>query len=594
MNKHIAWSWIVLFFSLCCPKLLQGQTTYGNEWIDYNQQYLRLKAGENGIYKVTYQQLQQAGFPVSQINPRSLQLFHRGQEQAILVQGESDEELNTEDYLLFYGRKNDGTQDRALYHTPELQPHNYYNLYSDTTAYYLTFSSAGTTGKRMQRAGGANTGGLSPQPYYWHEKLMVFGESFSGGTVYGFAGGGLDTYISYGDEGEGWFGPIVTNGASRNFTFSQLTHLYTAGPTPQLKMQLVGRNNLERSIPVKVGPTSTALTTLTTANFAGYRLYNIEENLPWSAIGADQAVVNISAASPQRVSATYVRLRVPRLWRMDGQAEQEFRLPASANTRYVEIENVATGAALYDLSDPHNPIRIDYVPEGSKIKALLPASGAREQVLLLSNVEKSVAFSRPITFRQLPSHGVPYIIISNQRLMQPAGGHANPVQAYAAYRASEAGGGHETLLVEMQELFDQFSYGEYTSMAIRKFIQYASQEKLPAYIFLIGKSLTLDYKYYRAANWTSTYRDLVPTYGWPGADIPFVAQLNGSGDAPAIPIGRLAARTPEEVVAYLNKVIEDETITPKSLWLKRLVHLSGGSSTAQARQLRGYLSNYER
>jgi hypothetical protein len=37
------------------------------------------------------------------------------------------------------------------------------------------------------------------------------------------------------------------------------------------------------------------------------------------------------------------------------------------------------------------------------------------------------------------------------------------------YRASEAGGGFDTLIINMDELYDMFSYGDKTPLAIHEF-----------------------------------------------------------------------------------------------------------------------------
>ncbi len=43
--------------------------------------------------------------------------------------------------------------------------------------------------------------------------------------------------------------------------------------------------------------------------------------------------------------------------------------------------------------------------------------------------------------------------------MKPALGYGDPVQSYAAYRASTAGGGYDTLTVPIDQLYNQFNYG---------------------------------------------------------------------------------------------------------------------------------------
>ena len=119
-----------------------------SSWIDFTQTYYKIPVSKDGIYKITSTELQAAGFPVDGVDPRRIQIFHRGVEQAIFVQGQADAVLNDADYLEFFGQRNDGTRDANLYKPSSLQPHPYYNIYSDTSAYFLTWNFS-TQGKRM-------------------------------------------------------------------------------------------------------------------------------------------------------------------------------------------------------------------------------------------------------------------------------------------------------------------------------------------------------------------------------------------------------------------------------------------------------------
>ena len=109
------------------------QAQSAEAWINYSQQYFKIPVAKDALYKLTFDDLANAGFPVN-TDPRTIQLFHRGVEQAIIVQGESDGVLSSGDFIEFYGKKNDGTLDANLYKPSSLQPHPYYNLYSDTTS----------------------------------------------------------------------------------------------------------------------------------------------------------------------------------------------------------------------------------------------------------------------------------------------------------------------------------------------------------------------------------------------------------------------------------------------------------------------------
>ncbi|MBA4058657.1 MAG: hypothetical protein C0490_28330, partial [Marivirga sp.] len=121
---------VLLFslFSLSFSTALFAQT--GNEWINYSQQYFKIPIAKDGLYKLTYSDLQDAGFPLGSTDPKKIQLYHRGKEHAIYINGELDNQFDPVDYIVFFGQRNDGTLDAGLYKPASSQPHTYYNLYS--------------------------------------------------------------------------------------------------------------------------------------------------------------------------------------------------------------------------------------------------------------------------------------------------------------------------------------------------------------------------------------------------------------------------------------------------------------------------------
>src|SRR5688500_18251227 len=138
---------VVTFFTFFTVLLFQAHGQTGNEWIDFNRTYFKIQTAQDGLYRVTYSDLQAAGVPVDAVDPTTFRLFHRGVEQAIVVAGEGDSQFHSNDYIDFYGLRNDGTLDANLYKPASAQPHKFYNLFCDTTAYFLTFG--GIAGKRV-------------------------------------------------------------------------------------------------------------------------------------------------------------------------------------------------------------------------------------------------------------------------------------------------------------------------------------------------------------------------------------------------------------------------------------------------------------
>ena len=83
---------------------------YGNEWINYNQSYYKINILKDGLYKITAANLAAAG--ITGVDPDKFQIFRRGKELAIYVKKTP---ANSTDFIEFYGHRNDGALDTALF-----------------------------------------------------------------------------------------------------------------------------------------------------------------------------------------------------------------------------------------------------------------------------------------------------------------------------------------------------------------------------------------------------------------------------------------------------------------------------------------------
>lgn len=63
---------------------------FGNEWINYSQKYYRIKVWNDGVYRIPWTALSTAIPELAGTDPRNVQLFGRGEEQYIHVEGETD------------------------------------------------------------------------------------------------------------------------------------------------------------------------------------------------------------------------------------------------------------------------------------------------------------------------------------------------------------------------------------------------------------------------------------------------------------------------------------------------------------------------
>jgi hypothetical protein len=568
---------LVALLCLILPLTLCAQ--HGNEWISFGQVYAKIRVGKDGIYQINDSLLQVAGFPRN-IDPRNLQIYHRGIEQPIIVSGESDGVFNTSDYVVFYGKKNDGTLDQHLYEDPTFQPHKLYNLFNDTTSYFLTVG--GSNGKRMNRVQYANSG-YPAYTYHFAEELKVLTESYSEGRDYG------EILKSTFDAGEGFMGARILQNNSVTYTLSNIKRTVSAGVNPTLELQVTGRGPMTHIAEIYVGASSRLLTSRTVSGFSSV---TISETIEWTDIDTNgdlpvKMVVKVSSTDAARISVNYLKINYPQELAMAGSSSYQFKVPVNGASKSVlEFTGGSAGTRLFDVTDRTTAFEIGTTYSGN-VTAVVPSENS-ERALFATN-----QFIKPameiVSFRFIDPQEHNYIIISHDILRKPSAMFTDPVKAYAAYRASIAGGEYDTLVVNIDDVYNQFSYGEQTPLAIFNFLEYLADVRLPDYLFLIGKGLDVHYNYFRNPGNYPYYKNLVPSAGMPASDAAYSAGLDGSSYKATISTGRLSAMKPAQVEAYLKKVIEKESTGFQDLRKKNLLHLSGGIYSGEPQAFRSYL-----
>ncbi len=590
-------------FISCWLISFSAWSQFTNNWVNYNQTYYKIKVATNGIYRLTFSQLQQAGVPVTTIDPRLIQVWHRGTEQAIFFkhsQLPADANFDSDEYLEFYGRKNDGTRDAKLYQPTSAQPHPYYNLYSDTSVYFLTVNPLPVQGKRMATVDQVNSSSLPKETFHREQRLLLYTSEYSGGDV-------LSDVItqSFFDEGEGWTGATIctlnsdcAGNEQRDFPIDQLTNAVTTESPPNLEIQLAGRDAIQHQAEIYVGASTGSLRLVTTKVFTSFQTPKINAPLTWSDVGADgKMVVRVKAIGVgglrDRLSVNYIKLTLPQSFNFSGITTKTLHLePNVGGKSYVEIDNAPVGLRVWDVTDPSAVSQVVTRPAGAAASAvILNTTQSRDLFASTTFLTPDVAQIKPVVFRNLGSQAN-YVIVSHAALTKPGLNYANPVRAFAEYRASSSGGSYDTLTVNVDQLYDQFNYGETSPTAIFEFMNYLVAVGKPHYLFLIGKGREVFSGVYRRTLATGELRDLVPTAGTPGSDMAFTAGLKGEPFVPAVATGRLTATNPQQVAAYLNKVIESEALPFTELWRKKVLHLSGGIQVNELQSFRGYMDGF--
>ncbi len=567
----------------------------GNEWISYSQSYLKIPVVQPGLYRLTPADLQRAGWPVSTIDPATIQLFHRGIEQAIFVAGEADKRLDADDYIAFYGQGNDGSPDSLLYRPASAIPHTYYSLFSDTTAYFLTYRLDGKSSKRMVSYTDSDETGLTPESWHWAEERRVFTQTYPAGTIYPLgATAGNGAILSSYDTGEGWTGPVLKPTDRYDQLVNLVDYASTTGVRPRASWLVVGRTPTPHRMAFSAGATTGSLRALGEVAYDDYVTSRFDTDLSPTDLSATSSVLLTArpGETGEEASVSYLTLRYPQRILVAEQSSQRLQLRESPTGRsLLTLSGLPASTPVLDISNPDAVTLISSSTTDHWQGIVRTTQTSR--TLFIARQLQAVPALIPTRFRQILPARHNYLIITHPLLRQPAGTVADPVQTYAAYRASLAGGSYDTLTVTIGELFDQFSYGERHPLAIRRFAAYMlSGGAYPKFMFLIGQSR--DPQGIRK-NTSGPLLDLIPNIGWPGSDLGLVEGLNGEpANVPAMPIGRLNAIRSQSVLDYLAKVQAHETLDEPALWRKNSLHLSGGRTLAELQAFRGYVDDFKR
>ena len=204
-----------------------------------------------------------------------------------------------------------------------------------------------------------------------------------------------------------------------------------------------------------------------------------------------------------------------------------------------------------------------------------------------------------VRFRDYQKLAANYLIVGHGQLARPSRSYPNPVQAYAAYRASVTGGSYDTLVLRIEDLYDQISFGEKTPLALHAFLKSYWPLHQPKYLLLAGRSLVPYAKmwvknaavYQRNAPQSFAFPDLVPTGGFPASDSQFARGPNLEDPAfPAMAVGRIPAKNAQELADYLDKVKEKEVL--ETTGPPKVLHLVGGINPVEIERHRSFMEGF--
>lgn len=578
----------ILFLLSASPLFAQMwngvDTLYGNEWIKSDQSYYKIEIAEDGVFQLSYAAMLEAGLPVSQLNGSQLQLFRDGQEVPMFRSNTGS--LQAGDYFEFCAKQNRAAFDRHLFQNPDQDLLNpYYSMYTDTAAYYLTWNNE-AEGQSFESTANDLNNAPPKEEWFWHEAVVEYHtHAIKKTTLDGVSESIYDT-------GEG-FARSYNNNTTTNIN---LQAIYESGPNSTFAVRLVSSHGVNHEL--KLSRNGQVVQEET---WSGTQLKEYQWDVATSSLqDQEQVQVQGGTSSNDRYAVAFAKIRYPRRYDFNNADYFQFEVAGGNSDRYLEIENFDTGGGAPILYDITNQIRLTADLQGDLVRFRLPASAEMRALILVSaNNIQSINKLEAVDFIDYEALSSDYIILSHSKLFDDGNGD-NWVQAYANYRASVEGGNFEPLVVDVEQLYDQFGYGVARHpQAIRNFAHFMQQkwEVPPRYFFIIGKGRT--YNAIRTNSQLSSeaaQNFAVPTFGRPGGDNLLLATHENS--APIYALGRLAVSDAQDIRIYLDKVkgyenLQKSTAEEDRAWRKEIIHLGGGGSPGEQATIKNQLAQME-
>lgn len=594
---------LLTWFLVLCGLFSFAQN--GNEWIDYSQKYLGFKIYQTGWYRMDYSVVEPAfqniGIDVNTISPDQFQIFGREKEQPIIVQDGGDGTFDSGDYIEFYAEKNDGWKDSLLFNDPATEmADSYYSFVNDTIVYFLTIGNS--VGKRYVLETDSLFSNYSRSKFCWVHKHKKYNNTFNYGPL--FYNQSSPVY----DDGEGWTYPaLVSINPNQNkvITDIQTKNFYTGADSPDALFKSSISSASDPSVPNSINnhsfrifykSNSSSWQLIQDSSFAGYKLIKNVLHIETSTLDSPTTKiqhrgVNIGQGDLEKLMLSSFSLDYPHTYNFEGLSYFPFYIPNSISQKQsISISNIiGSNLRLFVINDD-NGKEIPMIDSSGYYNAVIPNNVSNDSIhLIVLDTDNYTSVNELFSINgsgQFTNFGIlspedAYLIITHNSLLPSALDYAN-------YRGSINGGNHDVILVDVYELYLQYGGGiEKHPVSIKNFVKFGVENwpSPPGNLFLIGKSVSNHANDGGSRENTAAFhKNLVPTWGYPGSDNHLTQGINGSGKSFATPTGRLSISSNNEVLEYLDKVIEYESHQssastydiPNKEWQKNVLLLGGG------------------
>jgi len=528
----------------------------------------KIVVDKNGVYKMDYNYLLRAGIDPSTIDPRKIELKTSGKQVPIYVEGYVDGKFDPEDYIEFYGTKNN-------------------SVYTDENVYWLSWATKENPNIKSWmmtvKDGKPQLAITSPTAFKTTERFevnnnydplkKVTSESVDHFFWRPFRGQdpkynktdpieiplpyrAPNLYSNYLILRVCFQGITFAKGASKHIMkiFLNGSLLDTAiweGPNEYISESVIRQGDVHRSNWLILECEDNNDTRDDTD--PKWDLYlNWYEVEYWREFVAKDDKLEFSTETIPSVTRNAL-FTITKMTKPEIEVFQIDKLGAIAKIINPEVKKAEDGTYTVSFEDNVTQPTRYYVTTTSAI--LQPKSIIKDEPSTLHN----------------PANHIDYIMITHRDFMKST-------QRLADFRRKQ---GLNVLVVDVDDIYDEFSYGIFDPRAIKRFLRYAyfNWEIMPTYVLLMGDA-HWDYKYvydeyYKKYPvypriYVPTYHAPSMPYGETALDNRFVT-VSGDDIIPDMILGRIPIDSQEEADIVVDKTIEYETKSVPGPWQSKIM-----------------------
>lgn len=573
--------------------------------------WYKIRITEEGVYKLDKTFFESLGISASTIDPSTIKIYNNGggllpvlpagldlsnpsdpvgvsglalRENAIVVEGESDGKFDNNDYVLFYGRGN-----RYWKFDPSRNKHVYQlNYYSEENIYWLTFND-GVDGLRMETR--ASTGD-NPAPQASFRDNFHFEKDET----------------NFHESGLLWVFDLLTSGQNATYPASSdmpsggLIKDPLTGTAADYTVRFKGANNKSSQHRFSVmvdnnGPYTTSVFSYAAAKFLSF-------SIPLSQISQGRLSVTYQpTSSGSQAALDWFEIQYDRMLIMrDGELAVFSPIPAGNYQYTINTRDADPGKVkVWDITTPWSTREIQRSTGAGNVtfSDTTNIGSPKRYYVFSTSRTKSVSKSKVERDRnsdlQSGANSADYVIITPRAFMDEADRLAQHRSAY---------NGFKTMVVDVQDIFDEFAGGIPDPTAIRDFLRYAyyrwqtpNKSDRLSHVLLMGDA---DYDYRNIVvrsnhNWVPTYyihndspeagyflynRQVDEAFTWINdvsvaftIDEPYAFPYFQLA-SPDISIGRIPCNTVDEASNCITKTIFHETQSTQAAWRQTIAFVA--------------------